>query len=64
MKGFFHSSPVIPMKEALPQLAMLTILLHRHSGPDPWFDRLTTLGKVEGESSFVSRRYISGCRIS
>jgi hypothetical protein len=22
----------------------------RHSGPDPWFDRLTTLSKVEGES--------------
>ena len=23
----------------------------RHSGLDPWFDRLTTLSNVEGESS-------------
>jgi hypothetical protein len=34
-----------------------------HSGLDPWFDRLTTLSTVEGESSSVSRRYVSGCRI-
>jgi hypothetical protein len=27
------------------------ILLFCHSGLDPWFDRLTTLSKVEGESS-------------
>ena len=30
---------------------------------DPWFDRLTTLSEVEGESSAVSRPYVSGCRI-
>jgi hypothetical protein len=28
------------------------LLLSCHSGLDPWFDRLTTLSKVEGESSF------------
>jgi len=39
------------------------ILLFCHSGLDPWFDRLTTLSKVEGESSAVSRSYVSGCRI-
>jgi hypothetical protein len=26
-----------------------------HSGLDPWFDRLTTLSKVEGESSAFSK---------
>jgi len=26
-----------------------------HSGPDPWFDRLTTLSKVEGESILITR---------
>jgi hypothetical protein len=57
-------------------LAKLQLLLYRHSGLDPWFDRpfdrltvlskvegLTTLRTVEGESSAVSRPYGSGCRI-
>jgi hypothetical protein len=35
----------------------------RDSGPDPWFDRLTTLSKVEGESRFFSELYTTGCRI-
>jgi hypothetical protein len=34
----------------------------RHSGLDPWFDRLTTLSKVEGESSSFSKSYVNGCR--
>ena len=40
------------------------MLLYHHSGFDPWFDRLTTLSKVEGESSTVYRYYISGCWIA
>jgi hypothetical protein len=45
-------------------LEKLHLLLYRHSGLDPWFDRLTTLSKVEGESSTAYRYYISGCRIA
>jgi hypothetical protein len=30
---------------------------------DPWFDRLTTLSTVEGESIDDSRSCVSGCRI-
>jgi hypothetical protein len=37
--------------------------LYRHSGLDPWFDRLTTLSNAEGESSPVSIPSVSGCRI-
>jgi hypothetical protein len=44
-------------------LAKLQLLLFGHSGLDPWFDRLTTLSKVEGESKAVSTSYVSGCRI-
>jgi hypothetical protein len=36
------------------QLAKLHLLLYRHSGLDPWFDNLTTLSLVEGESISVS----------
>jgi hypothetical protein len=39
------------------------MMLFCHSGLDPWFDRLTTLSTVEGESSPVSVPYFSGCRI-
>ncbi|MEE4262131.1 MAG: hypothetical protein V2I56_05535 [Desulfobacteraceae bacterium] len=38
-------------------------LLFAHSGLDPWFDRLTTLSKVEGESSSCLTLYNTGCRI-
>jgi hypothetical protein len=37
-------------------------MLFCHSGLDPWFDRLTTLSKVEGESSGFLAPYIPGCR--
>jgi hypothetical protein len=47
--------------QSVSQLAKLQMLLFCHSGLDPWFDRLTTLSKVEGESSAVSRCYVSGC---
>jgi hypothetical protein len=45
------------------QLTNLHLALFCHSGLDPWFDRLTTLSKVEGKSSSVSITYASGCRI-
>ena len=35
-------------------------LCFRHSGLDPWFDRLTTLSEVEGESSAFSSCCASG----
>jgi hypothetical protein len=57
----FYCTLVIPANEAVSQLAKLHMLLFCHSGLDPWFDRLTTLSKVEGESSAVSGRYVSGC---
>jgi len=41
----------------------LHMLLYCHSGLDPWFDRLTTLSKVEGESSAVQKSFSSGCRV-
>jgi hypothetical protein len=34
-----------------------------HSGLDPWFDRLTTLSEVEGESCVLSNYLATGCRI-
>jgi len=49
--------------QTVSQLTKRHILLFCHSGLDPWFDRLTTLSKVEGESSAVSGSYVSGCRI-
>jgi hypothetical protein len=54
------------------QSATLPMVLLCHVGGDSWFDRLTVLGDVEGlttlsavegESSVVSWRYVSGCRI-
>ena len=41
----------------------LSIFLYCHSGLDPWFDRLTTLSGVEGESRTFSECEASGCRI-
>ena len=61
-----------PGSQTASQLAKLHLLQFRHSGLDPWFDRLTvlstvegltTLSIVEGESIAVSRLYVSGCRI-
>jgi hypothetical protein len=53
----------MPAKQIVSQLTERRILLFRHSGLDPWFDRLTTLSKVEGESSTLSGYYSTGCRI-
>jgi len=53
----------IPAFQTVSQLAKWQLLLFCHFGLDPWFDRLTTLSKVEGESSAVSCAYVSGCRI-
>jgi hypothetical protein len=61
--AFLPSSPVMPAKQTVSQLTKLRIFLNCHSGLNPWFDRLTTLSKVEGESSAVSGTYVSGCRI-
>jgi hypothetical protein len=41
----------------------MRIFLFCHSGLDPWFDRLTTLSTVEGESRVISKSYVPGCRI-
>jgi len=51
------------VKQTVSQLTKLRILLFCHSGLDPWFDRLTTLSKVEGESSAFSNSCVTGCRI-
>jgi hypothetical protein len=47
---------------ALSQLKKIQIVLYCHSGLDPWFDRLTTLSNVEGESSTFRTRHPNGCR--
>jgi hypothetical protein len=52
-----------PAQQTVSQLANLHLALFCHSGLDPWFDRLTTLSTVEGESISVSATYASGCRI-
>jgi hypothetical protein len=41
----------------------ISLFLYCHSGLDPWFDRLTTLNGVEGESSAFSEYVAPGCRI-
>jgi hypothetical protein len=66
----------IPTFAAVQSLTKRQVLLVCHSGLDPWFDRpldrlavlgdvegLTTLSRVEGESSAFSRTSVSGCRI-
>jgi len=58
-----HTFAVILAKEIVLELPKGQMLLFCHSGLDPWFDRLTTLSKVEGESIAVSGAYVSGCRI-
>jgi hypothetical protein len=40
----------------------LKLLLNRHSGLEPRFDKLTALSSVEGESSSFSICYAPGCR--
>ena len=53
---------VTPSQQTVSQVANLQMLLICHSGLDPWLDRLTTLSKVEGESSLVSGSCVSGCQ--
>ena len=49
--------------QSVSQLSKPVVLRFRHFGLDPWFDRLTTLSEVEGESSAVLAAFASGCRI-
>ena len=41
----------------------MQITLIRHSGLNAWFDKLTTLSEVEGESWGFSEFAATGCRI-
>ena len=50
-------------KEKRVVIERMQLLLFRHSGLDPWFDRLTTLSNVEGESSAFLPCDTTGCRI-
>ena len=55
--------PYSEVHDELTPAGTVARLLFCHSGLDPWFDRLTTLSKVEGESSVFPESYATGCRI-
>ena len=46
-----HLTAWLPAFETVSQLVERCLTVFRHSGLDPWFDRLTTLSTVEGASS-------------
>jgi hypothetical protein len=55
-------------RRLLKELEMATIVMPDESaygGRDPWFDRLTTLSKIEGESSEIQyNQILSGSRLA
>jgi hypothetical protein len=62
--AYLLTLPLIPSRKRLCRnWQNIAFSYFRHSGLDPWFDALTTLSKVEGESIIFSECYATGCRI-